>query len=69
MDLPSCWKLAQLLQQLVLPQLERHAHGHLRDEPLTSRLGHLLAEAQVDLTDASTAFEEVEGMVCDPVAN
>lgn len=69
MDLPSCWKLAQLLQQFVLSQLERHAHGHLRDEPFAGRLGHLLAETEVDLTDASTAFEEVEGMVCDPVAN
>lgn len=69
MNLPSGWELAQLLQQFVLPQFKRHAHRHLRDEPFTSRLGHLLAETEVDLTDASTAFEEVEGMVCDPVTN
>lgn len=59
MNLSSCWKLAQLLQQFVLSQFERHAHGHLRDEPFARRLGHLLAKAQVDLADASAAFEEV----------
>lgn len=63
------WKLAELLQQFVLPQFERHAHGHLGDEPLAGRLGHLLAEAQVDLADAAAAFEEVQGMVRHPVAN
>lgn len=59
MNLSSCWELAQLLQQFVLPQFERYAHGHLRDEPFAGRLAHLLAEAQVDLTDASAALEEV----------
>lgn len=62
-------ELAGLLQQFVLFQSERHAHRHLCDEPFARRSGHLLAEAQVDLTDASTAFEKVQGMVCDPVTN
>lgn len=59
MNLSSCWKLAQLLQQFVLPQFERYAHGHLGDEPLARRLGHLLAKTQVDLADAPAALEEV----------
>lgn len=69
MNLPSGWKLAELLQQFVLPQFERHADRHLGDEPLAGRLGHLLAEAQVDLTDAAAALEEVQRMVRHPVAN
>ena len=64
-----CWELARLLQQFVLFQSERYAHRHLCDEPLAGHLGHLLAEAEVDLTDASAALEKVQGMVCDPITN
>lgn len=64
-----CWELAGLLQQLVLLQPEGDAHGHLGDEPLARRLGHLFAEAQVDLADAAAALEEVQGMVRDPVTD
>lgn len=56
----SRWKLAYLLQQLVLFQFERDAHRHLCDEVLAGRLGHLLAEAKVDLTDAATTLEIVQ---------
>ncbi len=62
-------ELARLLQQFVLFQSERYAHRHLCDEPFARRPGYLLAEAQVDLTDASTAFEKVQGMICDSVTN
>lgn len=52
-------KLARLLQQFVLFKFKWYAHGHLCDEPFTGRLGHLLAEAKVYLTDASAALEKV----------
>lgn len=57
------------MQQLVLLQSERDAHRHLCDEPFAGRLGYLLAEAKVDLTDAPAALEKAQGMVCDPVTN
>jgi len=52
-------ELARLLQQFVLLQSKRYTYRHLGDEPLAGRLGHLLAEAKVDLTDASTALKKV----------
>lgn len=55
----SCWELACLLQQFFLFQSKRYAHRHLCDEPFAGRPGHLLAEAKVDLTDASTALKKV----------
>lgn len=55
----SCWELAGLLQQFVLFESKRHAHRHFCDEPFAGRLGHLLAEAKVDLADASAALEKV----------
>lgn len=55
----SSSELAGFLQEFVLLQPEGHAHGHLCDEALAGRLRHLLAEAEVDLTDASAALEKV----------
>lgn len=55
----SSAELARFLQEFVLLQSEGHAHRHLGDEPLAGRLGHLLTEPEVDLTDASTALEKV----------
>lgn len=49
--------LAELLQQLPINQLELHADRHLSDELVTALLRHLLAAAQVDAADASTALE------------
>lgn len=54
----SSFELAGFLQEFVLLQPEGHAHGHLCDEPLAGRLRHLLAEPEVDLTDASAALEK-----------
>lgn len=66
---PLSQELACFLQQFVIFQFEWYAHRHLCNEPLTSRLGHLLAEPKVDLADASTALEKVQGMICDTVAH
>ena len=55
----SSSELARFLQQFVLLQPEGHAHRHLCDEALAGRLGHLLTESEVDLTDASAALEKV----------
>lgn len=65
----SSSELACFLQEFFLLQSEGHAHRHLCDEPLAGRLRHLLTEPEVDLTDASTALEKVEGMVCDTVTH
>lgn len=55
----SSLQLACFLQEFVLLQSEGHAHRHLCNEALARRLCHLLAESEVDLTDASTALEKV----------
>lgn len=65
----SSAELACFLQEFVLLQSEGHAHRHLGDEPLAGRLRHLFTEPEVDLTDASTALEKVQGMVCDTVTH
>lgn len=65
----SSLELARFLQEFLLLQSEGHAHRHLGDEPLAGRLRHLLTESEVDLTDASTALEKIQGMVCDTVTH
>lgn len=65
----SSLELAGFLQEFLLLQSEGHAHRHLGDEPLAGRLRHLLTESEVDLTDASTALEKIQGMVCDTVTH
>lgn len=61
--------LTDLLQQLLLDQFELHAHRHLGDELLAAFLGHLFAVSQVNVTDASTALEIGQRLVCDPVTD
>lgn len=61
--------LADLLQQLPVDELELHADGHLGDELVAALLRHLLAAAQVDVADASTALEIGQRLVGDPVAD
>lgn len=61
--------LADLLQQLPINQLELHADGHLSDELVAALLRHLLAAAQVDAADASTALEIGQRLVGDSVAH
>lgn len=66
---PTVPFLADLLQQLLLDQFELHAHGHLGDELLAAFIGHLFAVSQVNVTDASTALEVGQRLVCDPVTD
>lgn len=61
--------LTDLPQQFLLDQFELHAHRHLGDELLAAFLGHLFAVSQVNVTDASTALEIGQRLVCDPVAD
>lgn len=63
----SC--LADLLQELLLDQFELHAHGHLGDKLLAAFLRHLFTVSQVDVTDASAAFEIGQRLVRDPVTD
>ena len=62
-------RLADLLQQSFLLQTEGNADGHLCDEALAGHAAHLLAVAQVDLTDAAAALEEGERVVRHPVTH
>lgn len=62
-------RLTDLLQQLPVYQLELNADRHLGDELVASLLGHLLAAAQVDVTDASAALEIGQRLVSDPVTD
>lgn len=61
--------LTDLLQQFLLDQFELHAHRHLGDKLLAAFLGHLFAVSQVNVTDASTALEIGQRLVCDPVTD
>lgn len=61
--------LADLLQQLPVDELELHADGHLGNELVAALLRHLLAAAQIDVADASTALEIGQRLVGDPVAD
>lgn len=65
----SVYFLADLLQQLPVNQLELHTDGHLSDELVAALLRHLLAAAQVNAADASTALEIGQRLVGDPVAD
>ena len=68
-NVPERDGLAELLQQLVLAQAERHADWHLGDEALARLSCHLLAESKVDPADAATALEVSQRLVCHSVTH
>lgn len=61
--------LTDLLQQFLFYKFKLHADGHLRNELVTSLLGHLFAVSQVDVTYASAALEIGQRLVSDPVTD